>query len=729
MKNNLSSVTLGIVEAQSVAYLQSVFAALGAGQTVVPLKSKDDVHRIDMVGISTVKVTDNTGDQWWRPVLSLPDSEQACYVSFTSGTESLPKAVYISGLALNNTIQRLQSVMQMDSSVIEYVGVPVYHSFGFGRCRHVASVGGGCYIPANGFDPREFASLLSQKKVNALSLVPSLLRLLIHNTSLLSDERHHLRWLEIGSQPMTADEKRAVKALFPQATIVQHYGLTEASRTTLLQVDDVDEALLDSAGRCYGQTNISINSDGRICIRGEHLACHIVKNGLSTSVLNDNGWFETSDLGRIENGYLYFLGRADNVVNCGGQKLSTERLDAAIKHSLPSNMQSSTEFTVSRIDNAHYGEGFLLSYSMQGDEATNAKHCEVSIRESAESSLIALGIAAKNALVIQRVSQLPKTATGKVQHRVLVKHHRENSEPSLPVYKVIDSGALFFHAIAHVIGVSPSVIKAQDSISDIGVDSLQTVQLSIKIESHLGRLPNSWRDMPISALINLPITVDGKNGLASVVERGPGDIQKGVKKAPPLWDGSSNRNPEGIGFFALLKEDYRTHDNEIFSQGLFALFVNRFGNWRMSIRTKLLRLPMTLLYCVLRKMAQIFCGIKLDYTVQVGRRVKLEHFGGMILGARRIGDDTIIRQNTTLGIRDVSDLSAKPIIEQGVNVGAGAVIVGDITVGRHSVIGPNCVITKSVPAFSVVSVGESVMTTVSTLEPKPHTCSPFTEKP
>ena len=182
------------------------------------------------------------------------------------------------------------------------------------------------------------------------------------------------------------------------------------------------------------------------------------------------------------------------------------------------------------------------------------------------------------------------------------------------------------------------------------------------------------------------------------------------KKAEPLWDGSSNRNPSGISFWSLVREDFVTHQRDVFSQGLFSLFVHRFGNWRMSISMRLVRLPFSFMYLLLAKLTQIFCGIKLDYTVQVGRRVKIEHFGGMILGARSIGNDVVIRQNTTFGIRDSSDLSAKPTIEDGVNIGAGAVIVGDVTIGRYSKIAPNAVVIESVPPFSTVYVKPTVIT-------------------
>jgi serine O-acetyltransferase len=168
-------------------------------------------------------------------------------------------------------------------------------------------------------------------------------------------------------------------------------------------------------------------------------------------------------------------------------------------------------------------------------------------------------------------------------------------------------------------------------------------------------------------------------------------------------------NPSDISFWSLVREDFATHNKEIFSQGFFALLVQRFGNWRMGVKFRLLRLPLSIIYFLLSKWTQVFCGIKLDYTVQVGRRVKIEHFGGMVLGARRIGDDVVIRQNVTFGIKDSSDLCAKPTIENNVSIGAGAVIVGDIVIGHDSKIGPNVVVIKDVPPFSTVYIKPQVV--------------------
>ena len=180
------------------------------------------------------------------------------------------------------------------------------------------------------------------------------------------------------------------------------------------------------------------------------------------------------------------------------------------------------------------------------------------------------------------------------------------------------------------------------------------------------------------------------------------EAQETMHRAPPLNRGDKNCNPPDIGFWRLVLEDFKTNDSDYFSQGFWTLFWHRFGNWRMSISLRVIRAPVTIVYRMMFKCCQIFCGMHLPYTVPVGRRVRLDHFGGMILVARSIGSDVILRQNTTIGISSIDDLNAKPVIEDGVDVGAGAVIIGDIVVGRYAVVGANAVVTKSVPSYSVV---------------------------
>lgn len=168
--------------------------------------------------------------------------------------------------------------------------------------------------------------------------------------------------------------------------------------------------------------------------------------------------------------------------------------------------------------------------------------------------------------------------------------------------------------------------------------------------------------------------------------------------------GHHNANPAVIRFWALVREDFITHDCDFFAQGFWALFWHRFGNLRMSVSPRVVRMPLSLLYKIMFKACQWFGGIELPYTTYVGRRVKFEHFGGMVLVAYKIGDDVIIRQNTTFGVSRTNSMAGKPIIGDRVDIGAGAVLIGNITVGDGAKIGANAVVINNVEA-GCVAVG------------------------
>ena len=97
-----------------------------------------------------------------------------------------------------------------------------------------------------------------------------------------------------------------------------------------------------------------------------------------------------------------------------------------------------------------------------------------------------------------------------------------------------------------------------------------------------------------------------------------------------------------------------------------------------------------------------FFGIDLGYSVKLGRRVRIWHHGGIFLGAVSIGNDVTIRHNTTMGVAHQDEKWSKPIIEDRVDIGAGACILGAVTVGHDSVIGANSVVVRSFPPESTL---------------------------
>lgn len=155
----------------------------------------------------------------------------------------------------------------------------------------------------------------------------------------------------------------------------------------------------------------------------------------------------------------------------------------------------------------------------------------------------------------------------------------------------------------------------------------------------------------------------------------------------------------GMSLWAQLKEDHAAHRRDWTRPGFRAVAVHRLGVWRMGIKSKLLRAPFSVLYRVLHRRVRNVYGIELPYSVALGRRVVVEHQGGIVVhGASVIGDGCVIRQNVTLGLRREDEPDKAPVLGKGVSVGAGAVILGGVHVGDGANIGANAVVVKDVPA-------------------------------
>ena len=154
--------------------------------------------------------------------------------------------------------------------------------------------------------------------------------------------------------------------------------------------------------------------------------------------------------------------------------------------------------------------------------------------------------------------------------------------------------------------------------------------------------------------------------------------------------------------FDNLREDWRTYEHDPTRQGLWVMVVYRFGRWRYRIHNRWLRLPFSILYKILKLLSQILTGIDLPCEVTVGRRFKIEHFGDIIISGDTVfGDDVVIRNGVTVGLKRTNERGA-PIIGNRVDIGAGAKIIGPVTIGDHARVGANAVVLKDVPAYGVV---------------------------
>ena len=153
--------------------------------------------------------------------------------------------------------------------------------------------------------------------------------------------------------------------------------------------------------------------------------------------------------------------------------------------------------------------------------------------------------------------------------------------------------------------------------------------------------------------------------------------------------------------FENIRADLRSYKGKWWEQGFWVMLVYRFGRWRYGVRPALLRKAFSLLYRIAHKLIQIITGIDLPCEAEVGRNFIIDHFGGIIVsGYAKFGDNCRIRNGVSVGLRHVESPCA-PVIGNNVDIGAGAKLLGQITIGDNVLIGANAVVITDVPSNSM----------------------------
>ncbi len=164
-----------------------------------------------------------------------------------------------------------------------------------------------------------------------------------------------------------------------------------------------------------------------------------------------------------------------------------------------------------------------------------------------------------------------------------------------------------------------------------------------------------------------------------------------------------------VSFWRRLNEDLdtaRTHDPAARSNleialnysGLHAIWAHRLSHrlWRNPDRRLLAR--------TVSQLARWATGVEIHPGATIGRRFFIDHGMGVVIGeTAEIGDDVMIYHGVTLGGRSLEPVKRHPTIQDRVTIGAGAKILGPLTVGHDSSVGANAVVVKDVPEDSIVT--------------------------
>ncbi len=143
---------------------------------------------------------------------------------------------------------------------------------------------------------------------------------------------------------------------------------------------------------------------------------------------------------------------------------------------------------------------------------------------------------------------------------------------------------------------------------------------------------------------------------------------------------------------------YRNKNN---TKGLFFILIFRISNlFSQNLILNIIGFPVRIVY---RLLIQWLLGIDIPDNTLIGKGLAVYHGMGLVINHKTIiGKNVTLRHNTTIG--NAKSGGKCPIIEENVNIGANCVIIGDIKIGKNSIIGAGSVVINSIPP-NCVAVG------------------------
>lgn len=312
-----------------------------AGQPVryIPPQASDLPETFLSIGAIKEQVEQSQGAV--SDSLDLPTPDQVADIVFTSGATGQPKGVLLTHGAQIAAVDNINRFGGATSDDIELVLMPLCHSFGLGRMRCILSAGGTLVLADGVARLKPVFKAFKNLGVTGFGLVPSAWTLLRRSTGdKLAEFADQIKYLEFGSAYMSSEVKSDIQTLLPKTDVFMHYGLTECSRAVFLSFKN-DDTHLDSVGKAAPLTELAVLDEhgepcpdgeaGEICVKGPMQMLGYWQDDDATKSGMHGDWVRTGDLGHIdEDGYLYLKGRAKELINVGGRKVSPVEVDAVV---------------------------------------------------------------------------------------------------------------------------------------------------------------------------------------------------------------------------------------------------------------------------------------------------------------------------------------------------------------------------------------------------------------
>ncbi|MHB1512465.1 class I adenylate-forming enzyme family protein [Acidiferrobacter sp.] len=362
------------------------------------------------------------------PAVPIIDQDLAAII-YTSGSTGSPKGVMLTHLNMVSAARSVLAYLGLIASDRILCCLPLAFDYGLYQVLMGLTVGA-CVVLERSFAfPAAVVKVVAEERVTVFPAVPTAFSILLGHEGILDAyDCSPIRIITNTAASLPPRHIERLKARFPQARIFSMYGLTECKRVSYLPPEELERRptsvgrgmpneevyLVDPEGR-----RLPPGSVGELVVRGSHVMRGYWRRPEETAQCLKPGLYPgemvlySGDIFRMdEDGYLYFVGRSDDIIKSRGEKVSPKEIENVL-YGMPAVMEAA----VIGVDDEVLGQAVHAFVVVDAKAAITDRDVVRYCNEHLESYMVPR--------VVHIVPALPKTDTGKIRKAGLASLARE----------------------------------------------------------------------------------------------------------------------------------------------------------------------------------------------------------------------------------------------------------------------------------------------------------------
>lgn len=353
-----------------------------------------------------------------RPVERCIDIDLASLI-YTSGSTGNPKGTMLTHHNMTTAATSIVQYLENTSSDIILDCLPLSFDYGLYQILMSFKFGGTVVLEKSFVYIHQILDTIIKNRVTGWPLVPTMAAILLTLKNLDQYDFSHLRYITNTGQALLPSHINRLIRIFPKVRIYSMYGLTECKRVSYLPPEELEKRP-SSVGKAIPNTEVYIIDEqgneitnagqiGELVVRGSHVMKGYWNLPEETAKVLHPGKYpgekvlHTGDLfKKDEDGYLYFIGRKDNMFKSAGQLISPIEVENAL-----CECEDVVEAVIAGVEDEILGQAIKAFVVLTDESQMTEKDIIQFCSERLESHMVPKYVVFKESL--------PKTSSGKIQ--------------------------------------------------------------------------------------------------------------------------------------------------------------------------------------------------------------------------------------------------------------------------------------------------------------------------